>query len=88
MNKRKMYILSIIFFLILIYFIFTFILFSSQRNLLYLPVENNYQGDELTVDIQKVKVITNDNFELLAWYHKKDISNGLKLITFFFVKKS
>ena len=75
MNKRKMYILSIIFFLILIYFIFTFILFSSQRNLLYLPVENNYQGDELTVDIQKVKVITNDNFELLAWYHKKDISN-------------
>ena len=70
-----MYILSIIFLLTLIYFIFTFILFISQRNLLYLPVENNYQGDELTLDIQKVKVITNDNFELLAWYHKKDISN-------------
>ena len=75
MNKKKMYILSIIGLVILIYLIFTFILFNFQRSLLYYPVENNYQGDELTVEIQKVKVITDDNLELLAWYHKKDINN-------------
>ena len=75
MNKKKMYILSIIGLVILIYLIFTFILFNFQRSLLYLPTENNYQGDELTIEIQKVKVITDDNLELLAWYHKKDINN-------------
>ena len=61
MNKKKMYILSIIGLVILIYLISTFILFNFQRSLLYHPVETNYQGDKLTVEIQKVKVITGDN---------------------------
>ena len=75
MNKKKMYISSIIGLVILIYLIFTFILFNFQRSLLYHPVENNYQGDNLTVEIQKVEITTDDNLELLGWYHKKDINN-------------
>ena len=51
--------------------IFTYIF---QRNLLYHPGENNYFGDQLHVSIKKVKIKTQDNIELIARYHKKDIT--------------
>ena len=51
--------------------IFTYIF---QRNLLYHPGENNYFGDQLHVSIKKVKIKTQDSIELIAWYHKKDIT--------------
>ena len=74
MNKKKMYILSILGLVILIYLIITFILYSYQRNLMYHPVENNYQGDKLMVKIEKVNIKTEDNIDLLAWYHKKNLT--------------
>ena len=73
MNKKKMYILSIVGLVIAIYLIITFVLYISQRSLLYHPSENNYQGDKLTVKIENVKILTEDNIKLMAWYHKKDI---------------
>ena len=73
MNKKKMYILSIVGLVVLIYLIITFILYLSQRSLLYHPTENNYSGDKLTVSIDKIKIKNDDNIELLAWYHEKDI---------------
>ena len=65
--------------LILIIFaiIYIFILISTylfQRNLLYHPGENNYFGDQLVVSIEKIKIKTNDNIELISWYHNKNIS--------------
>ena len=75
MNKRKMYILSVVGLVLIIYLIITFILYKSQRSLLYHPSENNYFGDKLMVSIDKVKIKTEDNIELLAWYHHKDIDN-------------
>ena len=82
MNKKKMYILSIVGLLIVIYLIFSFILYKAQRNLLYFPKENNYYGDKLTVNIEKVNITTDDNIDLLAWYHNKDIKK-YKTILFF-----
>ena len=73
MNKKKMYSLSIVGLLVLIYLIITLILYNSQRSLLYHPSENNYSGDMLTVSIEKIKIKNDDNIELLAWYHEKDI---------------
>ena len=73
MNKKKMYILSIVGLAVLIYLIISLILYSSQRSLLYHPTENNYSGDMLTVSIEKIKIKNDDNIELLAWYHKKNI---------------
>jgi len=61
--------------LILIYLSITAILYFSQRNLLYHPSENNYSEDKLTVKVNKLKIKTEDNLELLAWYHEKDIIN-------------
>ena len=68
-----MYILSIVGLVVLIYLIITFVLYNSQRSLLYHPTENNYSGDKLTVSIDKIKIKNDDNIELLAWYHEKDI---------------
>ena len=73
MNKKKMYISYIVGLVVLIYLIITFILYNSQRSLLYHPSENNYSGDKLTVSIDKIKIKNDDNIELLAWYHEKDI---------------
>ena len=66
-----MYILSILGLVVLIYLTITFVLYYSQRSLLYHPSENNYSGDNLTVPIDKVKILTDDNIELIAWHHKK-----------------
>mgnify|MGYP001198136420 CR=1 FL=1 len=55
----------------IIYFLILLILYFFQRNLLYLPSENNYYGDKLIVSVDKVKIKTEDNIYLLGWYHKK-----------------
>ena len=67
-----MYILSIVGLVVLIYLTITFVLYYSQRSLLYHPSENNYSGDKLIVPIDKVKILTDDNIELVAWHHKKN----------------
>ena len=68
MNKKKMYILSIVGLVVLIYLVISLILYNSQRSLLYHPAENNYSGDILTVSIEKIKIKNDDNIELQAWY--------------------
>jgi len=73
MNKKKMYSLFLVSLVVLVYLLVTFGLYFFQRSLLYHPFENNYYGDKLTVKIEKVKITTEDNIKLLAWYHKKDI---------------
>ena len=55
----------------IIYFLILLILYFFQRNLLYLPSENNYYGDKLIVSVDKVKIKTEDNIDILGWYHKK-----------------
>ena len=73
MKNKKMYNLFLISLVVLVYLLVTLGLYIFQRSLLYHPVENNYYGDKLTVNIEKVKITTEDNIDLLAWYHKKDI---------------
>tara|TARA_Y100000748_G_scaffold6962_1_gene6008 strand:- start:53 stop:769 length:717 start_codon:yes stop_codon:yes gene_type:complete len=49
---------------------------------MYHPDENNYFGDKLKVNIEKVKINTSDNINLLAWFHKKDLKK-FKTIVYF-----
>ena len=72
------FILSIIF----IYLLVLIFLFFYQRNLLYLPNENNYSGDKIVVDIKKVKIQTSDNIQLLGWYHEKNLKDYKTLVYF------
>jgi len=66
------YFTNILIILVLIYFFILIFTYIFQRNLLYHPKENNYFGDPLIVSIEKVKIKTKDNIELLSWYHNKD----------------
>ena len=81
MNNKKMYILFLVILVSIVYFFASLGLYIFQRDLLYHPTENNYDGDKLTVNIQEVKIVTDDNIDLLAWYHNKDI-NKFKTILF------
>ena len=58
--------------ILLIYMSVLIVLFIFQRNLMYHPDENNYFGDKLEVEIEKVKIKTFDDINLLGWFHKKD----------------
>jgi len=68
--------------IVLIYLIILVFLYFYQRNLMYHPNENNYFGDKLSFDIKEVKINTNDNINLLGWYHEKNIKK-YKTILFF-----
>ena len=74
MNK-KMSLINILILLLSGYLIITFALYFFQRNLLYYPSVNNYSGEELDVSVEKVKIKTEDDIELLSWYHNKDSEN-------------
>jgi Prolyl oligopeptidase family. len=75
-NYIKMnYFAPILLILVLIYFFILVSTYIFQRNLLYHPGENNYFGDKLTVPVEKIKIKTEDNIELLSWFHTKNLSN-------------
>ena len=57
-------------------------LYFNQRNLMYHPNENNYSDDQLLVNIDKVKILTEDNIKLLGWFHEKDLKNYKTILYF------
>jgi fermentation-respiration switch protein FrsA (DUF1100 family) len=69
----------------IIYFLTLIILYLFQRNLLYDPLENNYYGDKLIVNVDKVKIKTKDNIDILGWYHKKNSKNSKNYKTILFL---
>ena len=74
LNKKLIKMNNLILLLLILISIYLFILISTylfQRNLLYHPTENNYSGDKLIVSVEKIKIKTGSNIELLSWYHKK-----------------
>ena len=80
--SRRSIFLEIIIGILVVYFSILILLFIFQRNLMYHPNENNYYGEKLEVEIEKVKIRTSDNINLLGWFHKKNLENN-KTILFF-----
>jgi fermentation-respiration switch protein FrsA (DUF1100 family) len=80
--KRRNFFLEILLGIIVVYISVLVLLFIFQRNLMYHPNENNYFGDKLEVNIEKVNIKTPDNLNLLGWFHKKDL-NRFKTIVYF-----
>jgi uncharacterized protein len=80
--KRRNFFLEVVIGILAIYISVLILLFIFQRNLMYHPNENNYFGDKLEVDIQKVNIQTSDNINLLGWFHKKDLKK-FKTILYF-----
>ena len=76
---------TIILTLVSFYLILLSIMFFFQRNFLYHPNVDNYLKDQATnepSEIQKVKINTEDNIDLMAWFYNKDIKK-FKTILFF-----
>ena len=80
--KRRNLFLEIILAILVIYLFLLAYLFIFQRNLMYHPQENNYSGDKIEVEIEKVRIQTTDNISLLGWFHKKDLIK-FKTIVYF-----
>ena len=80
--KRKNFFLEVVIGIFAVYASVLVLLFIFQRNLMYHPEENNYFGDKLEVDIEKVYINTSDNLNLLGWFHKKDLKK-FKTIVYF-----
>ena len=68
--------------IIFVYFLILVFLYFYQRNLLYHPNENNYSSDQILVPIEKVKINTKDNIQLVGWLHEKDLQK-YKTVLFF-----
>ncbi len=76
---------NLLFFIQLIvigYFFLLAFLYFYQRNLMYHPDENNYFNDKLSVDIENIKVQTQDGLDLLGWFHEKDIKKYKTILYF------
>ena len=80
--KRRNFFLEFVIGIVVIYALVLVLLFISQRSLMYHPQENNYFGDKLEVDIEKVNIISSDNINLLGWFHKKNLKK-FKTIVYF-----
>ena len=80
--KRRNIYLEFIIGIVVIYLSVLILLFIFQRSLMYHPLENNYSGDKLEVEVEKVKIVTSDDIKLLGWFHKKDL-NKFKTIVYF-----
>ena len=49
---------------------------------MYHPDENNYFGDKLEVEIEKVNIRTSDNINLVGWFHNKSLDNYKTILYF------
>ena len=82
MYEKNMFIINILILVLVGYLLVTLVLYFFQRNLLYYPAVNDYFGEKLNVQVEKVKIKTEDNIELIAWHHNK---NAEKYKTILFV---
>ena len=81
MNFYTTSILVIVFFYILL----LVAVFLFQRNLLYHPSIDSYIKDQSGLEpteIEKVKITTDDNIDLIGWFYNKDIKK-FKTVLFF-----
>ena len=71
--------------LVFFYILLLIVVFFFQRNLLYHPSVDNYikdQGATKPTEIEKVKITTKDNIDLLGWFYNRDVKK-FKTVLFF-----
>jgi fermentation-respiration switch protein FrsA (DUF1100 family) len=69
--------LGLITYLIVLAYIYLF-----QRNLLYDPLVNGYQEDEINFDYKEIFIQNKEGIKLKAWLHEKDLINKKTIIFF------
>jgi len=77
-----MFLLKLFLTLILIYSTLLVVIFLAQRKLLYEPTQNNYLEENLlSHKVEKIKIPSNDNINLISWYFLKN--KNFKTLVFF-----
>ena len=57
-------------------------IYLFQRNLLYHPLDNDYQGDKINFDYNEIFIQNKEGIKLKAWLHEKDLINKKTIIFF------
>ena len=71
--------------LVSFYILLLIVVFFFQRNLLYHPTLDNYIKNQSAIElkeIEKVKITTKDNIDLVGWFYNKYL-NKFKTVLFF-----
>ena len=69
--------LGFVFYIIILSYIYIF-----QRNLLYHPSVDGYQGDKINFDYEEIFIETKKDIKLKSWFIKKDLKNFKTLVFF------
>ena len=71
--------------LVSFYILLIIVVFFFQRNLLYHPSVNNYSKGVVlqeSIEIEKAKINTDDDIQLLAWFYNNDIKKFKTILLF------
>ena len=66
--------------LIIAYIVLIIFIYFYQRNLLYLPSENNYQDDKIQFNYDEIFIKVDEEIQLKSWIIKKDFKNRLEFM--------
>ena len=68
--------------LIIAYLVLIIFIYFYQRNLLYHPSENNYQGDKIQFDYEEIFIKVDEEIKLKSWIIEKDFKKYKTLVIF------
>ena len=68
--------------LIIAYIVLIIFIYFYQRNLLYLPSENNYQNDKIQFNYDEIFISVDEEIQLKSWIIKKDLKKFKTLVIF------
>ena len=67
---------------IIAYLVLLIFIYFYQRNLLYLPSENNYQNDKIQFSYEEIFIKVDDKITLKSWLINKDFRKFKTLVLF------
>ena len=68
--------------IIIAYLLLLIFIYFYQRNLLYHPLENNYQNDKAQFNYEEVFIKVDDKIKLKSWIIEKDLKKFKTLVFF------
>jgi len=77
--KMNYFVLTLLI-IISVYFLIIINVYFFQSTLLYKPTENNYSNDKISVSVEKIKIPTTDDIEILSWYHDKNTKKNKTIL--------
>ena len=68
--------------IVIAYIVLIIFIYFYQRNLLYHPSENNYQGDKIQFDYEEIYIKVDEEIKLKSWIIEKDFKKYKTLVIF------